>query len=315
MNLTNLTSRSARPRRAGALLPALVIVLSTGLLLPLGAAQAATAVPLGTAESFAVLAGSTITNTGPSTVTGDVGLHPGTDVTGFADVTHDGALHVTDAVALQAKTDLDTAYTNAAGQTPVTEIPTELGGTKLMAGVYNSAAGTFGITGTLTLDGADNPDAVFIFQMGSTLTTASGSSIELVNGADLCNVYWQVGSSATLGGDSDFVGTVMADQSITLITGATVQGRVLARSAGVTMDTNTITNAACTTGSGTDDEGTAEDGDTTSQVEDVPTGPVATGDGSTEAATTGSSWQLTLAFTLLLVGATVGILARRRVKA
>jgi hypothetical protein len=124
-------------------------------------------------------------------------------VTGFDDVTHEGSLHVTDDVALQAKTDLDTAYTNAAGQTPVTEIPTELGGTTLKAGIYDSAAGTFGVTGTLTLDGEGDPDAVFIFQMGSTLTTASASNVALINGADLCNVYWQVGSSATLGSNSD----------------------------------------------------------------------------------------------------------------
>jgi len=307
-------------------------------------AQAATAVPLGTADSFAVLAGSTITNTGSSTVTGDVGLHPGTAVTGFGpgadEITLNGSLHVTDGAALQAKADLGTAYTNAAGQTPVTEIPTELGGTTLMAGVYDSAAGTFGVTGTLTLDGAGDPDAVFIFQMGSTLTTASASSVSLINGADLCNVYWQVGSSATLGTGSDFLGTVMADQSITLGTGASVQGRVLAREAAVTLDTNVITNTACATPAAdddapTDDEPTDEapveddasgeedtpaagdsptGGDTTSQIEEVPGGSVAAGGGDIDTATSALPWLLAAVVVLLMAGGTVGVIARRRVR-
>lgn len=318
----------------GASLAALVAVLSTGLVLPLAAAQAATAVPLGTAEGFAILAGSTITNTGPSTVTGDVGLHPGSAVTGFDAVTHDGSRYVADGVALQAKADLDTAYTNAAGQTPVTRIGTELGGATLMAGVYDSAAGTFGVTGTLTLDGAGDPDAVFIFQMRSSLDTASASSVELINGADPCNVYWQVGSSAELGSNSTFVGTIMADQSITLVTGASLQGRVLARVAAVTMDTNTITNAACTTATDTGDDGdveTTDEGDatgdgattdqveevpaTTGQVEEVPSGPVATGGGGMEAATAGSSSRFAIVLMLgLVLGGTVAIIAGRRVR-
>lgn len=237
-------------------------------------------VGLGTAEGFSILAGSTITNTGSSTVTGDVGLHPGTAVTGFGpgadEVTLNGSLHVADGVALQAKSDLGTAYTDAAGRTPVTEIPTELGGQTLMAGVYDSAAGTFGVTGTLTLDGAGDPDSVFIFQMGSTLTTASASSVSLINGADVCNVYWQVGSSATLGSNSDFLGTIMAAESITLTNGASVQGRVLARSGAVTLDSNTITNEACATPTGdtpVEDEPTDE-----APVEDEPTDEAAAED-------------------------------------
>jgi hypothetical protein len=326
----------ARTRVRAASVAALVAVLSSGLVLPLGVAHAATAVPLGTAESFAVLAGSTITNTGPTTITGDVGLDPGTAVTGYDDVTHEGSLHVDDDVALQAKTDLDTAYTNAAGQTPATEIPTELGGTTLKAGIYDSAAGTFGVTGTLTLDGEGDPDAVFIFQMASTLTTASASNVALINGADLCNVYWQVGSSATLGSNSAFVGTIMADQSITLDTGATVQGRVLARSGAVTLDTNTITSAACATPTDTDDDTTSDDdttggddttgeddttngddtdgSDTTDQVVEVPAGPVATGGGGVETAAPGLWARSAAVLVLLLVGGTVGLIARRRVR-
>lgn len=333
MKLARHLPHRARTRVRAASVAALVAVLSAGLVLPLGVAHAATAVPLGTAETFAILAGSTITNTGSTTVTGDIGLHPGTAVTGFgpgADaVTQDGSLHIADGVALQAKADLDTAYTNAAGQTPATEIPTELGGTTLTAGVYDSAAGTFGVTGTLTLDAEGDPDAVFIFQMESTLITASASSVELINGANLCNVYWQVGSSATLGTDSTFLGTIMADQSITLETGASVQGRVLARSAAVTLDTNTITSAACAPPTDTDDDTTGEEDtteddttggsdtptedDTTSQVEEVPSGPVATG-GGPEAATAGPPSWLVVAFLLLMVAGTVSLVARRRVR-
>ena len=145
-----------------------------------------------------------------------------------------------DAVTQQAKTDLVTAYNDAAGRTPATTIPTELGGTTQIPGVYNSADGTFGITGTVTLDGQGDPNAVFIFQMKSTLTTASSSVVLLTNGTHSCNVFWQVGSSATIGTGSSFVGTILALTSITLTTGATVDGRVLARNGAVTLDTNAI---------------------------------------------------------------------------
>ncbi len=243
---------------------------------------------------------------GSSTVSGDVGLHPGTAITGFGpgadEVTLNGSLHVTHGVALQAKTDLVAAYTNAAGQTPVSRIPTELGGTTLTAGAYDSAAGTFGVTGTLTLDGNNDPDSVFIFKMGSTLTTASASDVNLINGADLCNVYWQVGSSATLGSNSDFVGTIMADQSITLTTGASVQGRELARAAAVTLDTNTITNAACATPA-------AE-----APVEEVPGGPVAAGGGDVDARTNALPWLSAAALLLLMAAVTAGMVARRSVR-
>jgi hypothetical protein len=195
---------------------------------------------LGTASGFSVLAGSGITNTGPTTIYGDVGTYPTPSETGFGSVTIVGTNHGADAVTQQAKTDLLTAYNDAAGRTPVTTIPTELGGSTLIPGVYNSAAGTFGITGTVTLDGEGDPNAVFIFQMESTLITASSSVVSLINGARACNVFWQVGSSATIGTSSSFVGTIMALTSITLTTGATVDGRVLALNGAVTMDTNTI---------------------------------------------------------------------------
>ncbi len=199
-----------------------------------------TTVLLGTAANFSVLAGSGITNTGPTTIYGDVGTFPTPSQTGFGSVTIIGTNHVDDAVTQQAKIDLVTAYNDAAGRTPVTTVATELGGTTLVPGVYNSASGTFQITGTVTLDGQGDPNAVFIFQMASTLVTASSSVVLLINGTHSCNVFWQVGSSATIGTSSSFVGTILALTSITLTTGATVDGRVLARNGAVTMDTNTI---------------------------------------------------------------------------
>lgn len=229
--------------RRGTIITLLILpILALGA--TIGAAQVT--VGLGTAGNFAVLAGETITNTGPTTITGDVGLHPGSSVTGFDSVTLNGALHVADAVAQQAKVDLVTAYDQAAGSGPATTVATELGGQTLTAGAYNSASGTFEITGTLTLDAQGDPNAVFVFQMASTLVTASASVVNVINGANACNVFWQVGSSATLGTGTVFRGNILALTSIALTTGASIEGRALARNGQVTMDTNTITQAACT---------------------------------------------------------------------
>ncbi len=203
-----------------------------------------TVVPLGTASAFSVLAGSAVTNTGTTEVARSVGLHPGTAVTGHASMTVGGTYHVTDAVARDAKTDLTTAYDDAAGQTPPIPADEELGGETLVAGVYNRAA-EMGLTGVLTLDGQNDPDSVWVFQAGTKLTVAGASRVELINGADPCNVFWQVGSSATLGTTSAFIGTVMADQSITMKAGAALEGRVLARSGSVTLDDNEITTPGC----------------------------------------------------------------------
>lgn len=204
-----------------------------------GTVLAAASVNLGTATSFAVLAGTTITNTGATTIKGDVGLDPGAAVTGFTTVTLDGTKHLADAVALQAKSDLVTAYNEAAGATPVTKVATELGGTTLKPGVYGSD--TLGLTGTLTLDGG----GVYIFQAASTLITAPGSSVNLTNGASACDVYWQVGSSATLDTTTSFKGTIMALTSIALNDGVTLQGRALARNGAVTMIHDTIDSSSC----------------------------------------------------------------------
>jgi hypothetical protein len=203
-------------------------------------------VALGSASSFAVLAGTTVTNTGPSAITGNLGVSPGTAVTGFPPGTvADGAIHAGDAVAAAAETDLTTAYNDAAGRAPDQNLTgQDLGGQTLTAGVYmfDSSAG---LTGTLTLDGQGNPNAVFIFQIGSTLTTASASNVVFTNGARACNVFWQVGSSATLGTTTSFAGNILALTSITATTGVSVDGRLLALNGAVTLDTNAVHKADC----------------------------------------------------------------------
>ena len=233
--------------RTARLCSLLVVALSAALVPPGGQAYAAQApVDLGTADNFAVLAGQGVTNTGPTTVNGDLGTWPNPAVTG-AGLTVNGSIHAADAVAQQAQADTTIAYNDAAGRTPVTQVATELGGQTLTAGVYDSANGTFEITGTLTLDAQGDPNAVFIFQAASTLITASSSSVNLINGADACNVFWQVGSSATLGTNSTFRGTILALASISVTTGVTIEGRALARNGAVTLDTDTITRSTCTT--------------------------------------------------------------------
>ncbi len=283
---TNRARRASPAIAAGTGLVAVAVVAS---LVALGtvASAAPIAVGLGTAGSFAVLAGTGVTNTGPTTITGDVGTFPTATVTGLSSMTIDGINHAGDSVAQGAKTDLTTAYTSAAGQGPADAIPADLVGRTLQPGVYNSAS-AIGLSGVLTLDAAGDPDAVWVFQAGSTLITASGSKVVLLNGAQSCNVYWQVGSDATLGTNSQFTGSVLALTSISLQTGATVDGRVLARNGAVTMDSNTITRSACTratsaapsTSSSTSSDTSASSSPTTPQISRTPRGPVDTGDRS-----------------------------------
>lgn len=211
-----------------------------------GFVRAATTIGLGAADNFAILAGSTITNIGPTVVDGNLGLSPGTSVTGFPPGTVNGTQQVANAAAVQAQTDLTTAFTNAAGQGPAVTAPAQLGGTTKTAGVYASADGTFGLTGTLTLDAQGDSNAVFIFKSSATLITASASNVVLANGAQACNVFWQVGSSATLGTNSSFKGNILAFSSATLTSGANVEGRVLARNGAVTLDSNTVSKPSCT---------------------------------------------------------------------
>jgi len=206
---------------------------------------------LGTAQSFAVLAGSTVTNTGATTVAGDLGVDPGLAVTGFPPgLVTAGTIHAGDGVSLQAQSDVTTAYITLASEVPTQDLTgQDLGGLTLTPGVYRFSSSAQ-LTGALTLDAQDDPLAVFVFQIGSTLTTASNSSVLVVNGAGDCSIYWQVGSSATLGTTTAFRGNILALTSITLATGATVSGRVLARNAAVTMDTNDVSTSLCGSGSG-----------------------------------------------------------------
>ena len=243
-SIFKLRPRARGARSAGT--PAIWLFL-LALLVPLALASsagAATAVPLRSADNFAVLAGAGITNTGPTTINGDIGTFPTTTITGTSSLTVNGTNHDGDSVTQQAKTDLVTAYDDAAGQGPTSPIVADLGGQTLTPGVYNSGS-SIGLTGALTLDGAGDPNAVFVFQAGSTLTTASSSQVNLINGAQSCNVFWQVGSSATLGTGSTFRGSILALTDITVTTGVTVDGRVLARNGAVTLDTDTITRPTC----------------------------------------------------------------------
>jgi hypothetical protein len=216
---------------------------------PLVMASGPASVGLGKAGAYAVLGGSTVTNTGSSVITGNLGVSPGLAVTGFPPGIVHGAIHRGDASAANAQDALTTAYNTAAGRTPVLTIATQLGGQTLEAGAYDSSSGTFQITGTVTLDGEGDPNAVFIFNTESTLVTATDSLVRLIRGANPCRVYWRVGSSATLGTRTTFRGNILALTSITLNTRATVRGRVLARNGAVTLDTNTISNGVCQTAS------------------------------------------------------------------
>jgi hypothetical protein len=211
------------------------------LLVATAALQAQSVITLGSAASFGVLGATTVTNTGPTVITGDLGVSPGTAITGFPPgIVLLGGIFAAEAVAAQAQLDAGTAYGVLAGETPTQDLSgQDLGGLTLTTGVYffsSSAA----LTGTLILDAGGDPDARFDFLMGSTLTTATGSLIQLVNGAQASNVFWQVGSSATLGTNSSIAGTILANQSITANTGATFVGGLFALNGAVTLDTNTI---------------------------------------------------------------------------
>jgi hypothetical protein len=229
-------------------------------------------VPLGTSAKYTVLAGSTVTNTGPSVLNGSLGLSPGTSVTGFPPglVVPPATKDITNAVAAQAQSDLTAAYVNAAGRSVTATTTADLGNLKLQGGVYaGPSKGALMLTGPLILDGAGNAGSVFIFQTNSSLTTASGSSVTVINGASCSNVFWQVGSSATLGTGSVFVGTILALTSITLNSSVTVHGRALARNGAVTLINDTFTNAtncASTIPATT----TTVAGATTTEVAEVP---------------------------------------------
>lgn len=256
------------------------------------ASRAASAAPvgLGTASTFAVLAGSTITNTGPTTISGSVGVNPGTEVTGAPTVLNGTVYSSNDrAVSLQAKDDARTAYVEAAGRPSSGAAGADLGGQVLTAGVYSGD--TLQLTGALVLDGQNNPDAVFVFQSAATLITAPNSVVTLVNGATACNVFWQVATSATLDTNTVFVGTLLASASITAAFGTDVEGRLLADTGQVTLDTATIVLPRC--GPGATATVTATGPATTETI--TASGPTTTvaGPATTETVTAGPTTTVT----------------------
>jgi len=258
MNLTHiLTSRQNAAKRIPA---GLALALAT--LVPF---QFASADPilLGTASSFAILGGTAVTFAAPiNTVSGNVGVSPGTSITGApANLSLTGTIHNNDGVAAQAQADATLAYGAAAAAATTTTFSgtdNQLGGQTLVAGVYKFGHGdTANLIGTLTLDAQGVAGALFVFQATSDFITASGSNINLINGADACNIIWQVSSSATLGSGSFFDGTILALTSITLNAGVTVEGRLLAQNGLVSLINDTIINDGCEVGEGPGDHHTS----------------------------------------------------------
>lgn len=258
--MTLNTSGAPKWRTMAPWIAAILTVLIAAAALAMTPAQAkalATFVDLGTADDFAVLGGQSVTNTGPSVVIGDLGVSPGSSITGFGglpDGTVVGTIHNNNGVAAQAQSDLTDAYLDAESQPQDVDLTgQDLGGMNLAPGVYHFDSSAQ-LTGDLTLDAGGDADAVWVFQIESTLTTASSSRVLLSDGAQPCNVFWQIGSSATLGSSTTFVGNILALTSISLNSTASIDGRALARNGSVTMINNTIIRRTCeaATDGGTD---------------------------------------------------------------
>ena len=286
-----MTVVTLTPSRARAALSITALVAASALVLVPSSAQAAlgTPVPLGAGSTFAVLAGAGVTNTGATTLTGDIGSYATTSITGPGTITMAGGVNRGgDSVTQQAKTDLVTAYNAASAQLPAPLGGVELGGLTLEPGVYDTG-GVIELNGTLTLDANGDPNAVFVFQSLSTLEAGAASTIAFIDGATACNVFWRVPTSATILAGSQFAGTILAEVTITFGAGATLQGRALAQTGEVTMINNTITVPTCaptvvapeapTVPAAVPETPTA----TAPQVAVRPRGGVATGDGSSVA--------------------------------
>ncbi|MEA2974252.1 MAG: hypothetical protein QOG82_2710 [Actinomycetota bacterium] len=291
-------------RSAAALIS--VAALAAVLVIGRGTAQAAIVdtVPLGTSAGYVVLGASTVTNTGDSTLYGSLGVSPGTAITGFPPglVFAPGTQHAADEAADQAQTDLTAAYLNAKNRSVNGTTTADLAGRTLTAGVWmGPAKSALLLNGTVTLDAENNSEAVFIIQTDSTLTTGSASNVLLVNGAKECNVFWQIGSSATLGTYSNFTGTILALTAVTVTTGVTVHGRAMATTAAVTLDTNNFVLPTCTPTGGTTTTTSGGGGGTTtttpggSSVTTTPTGgsTVTTNPGGGDVTITGPEGDLT----------------------
>lgn len=262
-------SRSMRAMGAATLSSAMLFSMLAMSTAP-SAFAAEAPVNLGSAGTYSILAGQTVTNTGATILPGDLGTSPGTAITGFPPGLIAGGVHLADGPALLAQNDLAAAYDNAASRQPMEILDADLSGRTLVSGVYATNT-DLGLTGNVTLDGQGDPDSVWIFQIGSNLNTSVDSSVNLINGANACNIYWQVGSSATLGTGSDFKGSIMALTSVSVNTDTTVEGRVLARNGSVTLDNNVFVEPNCD--SSIPDEGETPTPDPTDPPVDNPEPP------------------------------------------
>ena len=292
-----MTTHVTVTRRMGATL--IAVAMTAAVLLATGSSAGAAmvpTVPLGTSANYAVLGASTVTNTGASILDNSLGVSPGTAITGFPPglVLPPGTIDRANPAANQAQSGLRAAYVNAAGRPLDATTTADLANLRLGAGVYaGPSKSPLLLTGPLVLDGANDRSSVFIFQTDSTLITGSGSTVTLINGAQACNVFWQVGSSATLGTNSVFVGNILALTSITVTTEVKVQGRALARNGAVTLDTDTFTKPTCATTTGGGGTGTTPGDDTTTTpgegADTTPGGTTTNPDGSTDTTPGGST--------------------------
>jgi LPXTG-motif cell wall-anchored protein len=312
--------RAANHRRGAATIAFAMVAASLLMVASIAGAAIVPTVNLDTAEDFSVLGGQTVTNVpAAGTVTaGSVGVWAGTAITGFPPgvVLPPGTIEAGTPVAQQAQADSTAAYLDALGRPLNATTTADLGGLTLVGGVYaGPSKGALQLTGTLTLDGEGDPNSVFIFQTDSSLITASGSNVALINGAQECNVFWQVGSSATLGTGSNFVGNILALTSIFVDNGVTVQGRALAQTGEVTLDNDVFTQPLCdlsaptTTTTAATSTTAAGEGSSTSAA-----GGATSSTGSPELPLTGSSSDalLVLAVAALTLGAGVVWVGRRQ---